>query len=310
MVTGCAGFVGSHLTEALLALGGEVLGIDAFTDHYARRLKERNLAEARSHPAFSFVEVDLVEAELAELFAYSAGVFHLAAQPGVRGSWGDSFTVYDRNNVLATQRVFEAASTVGTRVVFASSSSIYGNAEAYPTREDARPRPISPYGVTKLTCEHLAAAYAQSYGLDFAALRYFTVYGPRQRPDMAFAKIVAALLEGTVFAVYGTGEQTRDVTYVGDAVDAALKAMESPASRTVFNVGGGSEASLADVIEILESLAGKRLSIEYASTVAGDVRRTSADISRARQELAWRPRTTLQEGLEHQLQWARAQDAS
>jgi UDP-glucuronate 4-epimerase len=266
-------------------------------------VKEQNLAEARSYEAFHVLETDLVKAELAEIFAGSHGVFHLAAQPGVRGSWGETFVVYERDNVLATQRVFEAARASGTRVVFASSSSVYGNTDLYPTREDAQARPVSPYGVTKLTCELLAHAYGANVGLDFTALRYFTVYGPRQRPDMAFAKIIDALLIGEVFAIYGSGEQTRDATYVEDAVAATVEAMDVGTSGTIYNVGGGSEVSLAGVIETLESLAGRRLETERAPAALGDVRRSAADIRRARADLGWRPQVSLQEGLARQLEW-------
>jgi len=228
VVTGCAGFIGSHLAEVLVERGDRVLGIDAFTDYYARETKEANLAGLVGRPRFHMLEDDLVDAPLDALFEDVDGVFHLAAQPGVRGSWGRTFDVYLRDNLLATQRVFEAAAQRGVRVVFASSSSVYGNAATYPTSEAAPPRPVSPYGVTKLCCEHLAHTYADEAGLDFVAMRYFTVYGPRQRPDMAVGRIAAALSDGGRFVVYGTGEQSRDVTYVDDAVLATLAAMDAP----------------------------------------------------------------------------------
>src|SRR5215210_2960792 len=306
VVTGCAGFIGSHLSEALLDRGDEVVGVDAFTDYYPRALKEANLAMLRPRHGFSFVEADLADARLEPLLAGTSGVFHLAAQPGVRGSWGDTFAVYARDNVLATQRVFEAALDIGVRVVWASSSSVYGNAEAYPTPEDTRPRPISPYGVTKLSCEHLAAAYVESFDLDHVALRYFTVYGPRQRPDMAFTRIVTALVEGAEFPMFGTGEQSRDVTYVGDAVAATVASMDRAPAGAAYNVGGGTEASLLDAIEICERLAGRPLSVTREPVAAGDVRRTAADTTRIRSELGWRPQTALGQGLEAQLEWAAA----
>jgi UDP-glucuronate 4-epimerase len=302
LVTGCAGFIGSYLAEALLARGDSVVGVDAFTDYYPRTVKEENLAGLRARPGFSFVEADLARAPLGELVDVD-GVFHLAAQPGVRGSWGDTFALYTRDNLLATQRVFEASAERGVRVVFASSSSVYGNAEAYPTREDARPRPISPYGVTKLSCEHLASAYAESRGLDHVALRYFTVYGPRQRPDMAFTRIVAALADGTPFFVYGTGEQSRDVTYVGDAVTATIAAMERGTAGALYNVGGGSETSLRQVISLFEHLSGRSLELRFQPMATGDVRRTSADTTAARADLGWEPKTSLEEGLLAQLAW-------
>jgi len=303
LVTGCAGFIGSHLASTLLEAGHEVAGLDAMTDYYPRPLKEANLAGLTAR-SFSFAEVDLGEAPLEPHLEGVAGVFHLAAQPGVRGSWGESFAPYVRDNLLATQRLLEASAAAGVRVVFASSSSIYGNAEAYPTPEDARPQPISPYGVTKLGCEHLAAAYASQAGADVVVLRYFTVYGPRQRPDMAFARIVHALATGTGFRVFGDGGQSRDVTYVGDAVEATLVAMERAPAGAVYNVGGGTEASLRDATEILERLAGRRLDARYEPVAVGDVRRTAADTSRIRSELGWAPATSLEQGLAAQLAWA------
>ena len=306
LVTGCAGFIGSHLAEALLAGGHDVVGLDSFSDYYPRSVKEENVAAARAGERFRLVEADLAEEPLERHLAGVAGIFHLAAQPGVRGSWGTSFAQYVRDNLLVTQRLLEAASAAQARVVFASSSSIYGNAAAYPTPEDTRPRPISPYGVTKLGCEHLAAAYAAEAGADVVVLRYFTVYGPRQRPDMAFTRIVRALVEGAEFRVFGTGEQSRDVTYVADAVSAAIAAMERAPAGAVYNVGGGTEASLREVVAILERLAGRRLDARHEAAAAGDVRRTAADTSRIRAELGWAPTTSLEQGLEAQLAWAAA----
>ena len=301
LVTGCAGFIGSHLVEALLARGDSVLGVDLFTDYYARAAKETNIAEILRAPDFELLEADLAEAPLEPLLQDIDGIFHLAAQPGVRGSWGATFAVYARDNVVATQRLFEAAARAGKRVVWASSSSVYGNAERYPTREDVRPRPISPYGVTKLCCEQLATAFAECFGLDSVALRYFTVYGPRQRPDMAFSKIVAALASDSEFVVYGSGEQTRDVTFVGDAVAATIAAMTRAPSGAVYNVGGGSEISLQEVIDLATRLSRRRLRVRYASSAAGDVRRTAADTTRARVELGWSPQTPIEYGLRAQL---------
>jgi UDP-glucuronate 4-epimerase len=305
VVTGCAGFIGSHLTEALLAAGDTVLGVDAFTDYYPRQLKERNLEDARLQSALRLVEADLAETDLASLFVDVDGVFHLAAQPGVRTSWGEDFSVYARNNVLATQRVFHAAAAVGVRVVWASSSSVYGEAEGYPTSEDATPRPVSPYGVTKLTCEHLADAYALNYGLDAVGLRYFTVYGPRQRPDMAFSRLVTASLTDRQFPLFGTGEQSRDVTYVADAVDATMAAMRRGRSAENYNVGGGNETTLRAVIELCEELSGRPVRIDQKPRPPGDVSRTAADIRRAQTVLGWTPRTGVAEGVEAQLVWAR-----
>jgi UDP-glucuronate 4-epimerase len=304
LVTGCAGFIGSHLVEALVDRGDEVLGVDSFTDYYARSIKEANLARVRARPGFTFVEADAVEVDLAPLVAATAGVFHLAAQPGVRASWGDSFPLYVRENVIATQRVFEAAARAEIRVVFASSSSVYGNSEAYPTAEEVRPRPISPYGVTKLSCEHLASAYAESLGLDVVALRYFTVYGPRQRPDMAFARLTRAVARREPFHVYGTGEQSRDFTYVGDAVAATHAAMDRAPSGAVYNVGGGAEASLREVIDLCERLSGRTTEVVFDDSIPGDVRRTAADTSRIRAELGWAPETPLEAGIAVHLAWS------
>jgi nucleoside-diphosphate-sugar epimerase len=304
LVTGCAGFIGSRLAEALLDAGETVVGVDAFTDYYARELKEANVERLVAQPAFTLVRGDLVEEPLAPLVARCDGVFHVAAQPGVRGSWGDSFGSYARANLLATQRVLEAAASAGVRVVLASSSSVYGEAERYPTHEDTPPRPISPYGVTKLGCEHLARAYASVRALDAVVIRYFTVYGPGQRPDMAFARIIRALVTAEPFHVYGSGDQSRDVTYVDDAVDATVRAMERAPAGAVYNVGGGTETSLLEVIALVEELTGRRLDTRLAPAAAGDVRRTAADTTRIRAALGWEPATSLEDGLSAQLAWA------
>jgi UDP-glucuronate 4-epimerase len=231
------------------------------------------------------------------------GVFHLAAQAGVR-SFGDVFPVYVRRNVLATHRVFEAAAAAGVRVVFASSSSVYGEAESYPTREDVLPRPISPYGITKLACEHLAHAYATGLGLDAIALRYFTVYGPRQRPDMFFRRVCDALAEDGSFEIYGSGRQSRSFTEVGDAVGAAIAAMERGVTGAVFNVGGGDEASMLEAIAMLERISGRTLRVTHVDVAKGDVARTKADVTRIREALGWEPRTSLEHGLARMWSWA------
>jgi UDP-glucuronate 4-epimerase len=304
LVTGCAGFIGSHLSDSLLARGDSVVGVDSFTGYYARSVKERNLVGAADHPRFTLVEADLATAEIDPLLDGVAGIFHLAAQPGVRGSWGTTFEVYTRDNISVTQRVFEAAAPRSLRVVFASSSSVYGDAEAYPTPEDARPAPVSPYGVTKLCCEHLARAYGRHARLDAVALRYFTVYGPRQRPDMAFTRLFRALAEGTIFEIYGDGGQSRDVTYVADAVNATLLAMERGRAGVAYNVGGGAETSLSDVIALAESLSGRDLATRFAQPAAGDVRRTAADTTQIRRDCGWAPQTPLADGLSAQLESA------
>jgi UDP-glucuronate 4-epimerase len=300
VVTGAAGFIGSHLAEALVAGGHDVRAIDCVTPYYDARLKEENVA------ALELERLDLAEDELD--FRGADAVFHLAGQPGVR-SFGSVFADYLRDNVLATQRVLEAAAAAGVRVVLASSSSVYGDAERFPTREDVEPHPVSPYGVTKLACEHLARTYAQSFGADAVTLRYFTVYGPRQRPDMAFARMIAALVEGRPFELYGDGSRSREFTYVADAVRATIAAAAAP-SGAVYNVGGGSEASMDEAIAVLQRVAGRELEVERGPVAAGDMRRTAADTSRIGAELGWRPTTALEDGLRLQWEWASARVAA
>jgi len=293
-VTGAAGFIGSHLAEALAAGGHEVVGLDCFTDYYDPALKEDN---ARG---LDVRRVDLAEAPLD--FAGFDGVFHLAGQPGVR-SFGDVFPLYLRRNVQASQRVFEAAARDGARVVFASSSSVYGAAERYPTPEETQPRPLSPYGITKLACEHLAAAYGREFGLEHVVLRYFNAFGPRQRPDMAFTRIAFALAEGGVFELYGDGEQSRGWTYVSDVVDATMLAMDR--GDGTYNVGGAIEASMNETIALFERISGRTLERRSRPVVPGDQRRTSADTTRIRAELGWSPHVTLEDGVREQWDWAR-----
>ncbi len=293
VVTGAAGFIGSHLAESLVAGGHDVVGLDCFTDYYDPALKEEN---ARG---LDVRRVDLAEDPLD--FSGVDGVFHLAGQPGVR-SFGDVFPLYLRRNALASQRVFEAAARDGARVVFASSSSVYGATERYPTPEDAEPQPLSPYGITKLACEHLAAAHAREFGLDCVVLRYFNAFGPRQRPDMAFTRIVFALAEGGQFELYGDGSQSRSWTYVGDVVAATIAAMERGSGT--YNVGGALEASMNESIELLERISGRTLDVRRHPAVPGDQKRTKADTTRIRGELGWEPQVTLDEGLSRQWQWA------
>jgi len=298
LVTGAAGFIGSHLAEALLAAGHEVVGVDCFTDYYDPAEKERN---ARG---LDVRRLDLAEDGL-DLEGVD-GVFHLAGQPGVR-SFGEAFPLYLRRNVLATSRVFDSASDAGVRVVLASSSSIYGDAEAYPTPEDARPLPISPYGITKLACEHLVRAY----GLDAVVLRYFTVYGPRQRPDMFFRRVCDALVSGGSFDIYGSGEQSRSFTEVADVVAATIAAMDGGApAGSVFNVGGGEEASMLEAIALLEQISGGSLDVRRRDRARGDVARTKADMTRIRETLGWSPKVTLADGLARMWSWASARVAA
>lgn len=303
VVTGCAGFIGSHLSEALLSDGHRVIGVDAFRDYYDTNLKRDNLHNIRAHKNFCLLDCDLAECDVDEIVSSCEGIFHLAAQPGVRGSWGSSFDIYSRDNVLVSQRVFDAAAKRGVRVVFASSSSVYGNAERYPTPEEQTPSPMSPYGVTKLCCEELAATYKRSFDLDYVALRYFTVYGPRQRPDMACGRMLRALTEGAPFFLLGDGKQSRDVTFVGDAVSATRAAMDQSDPSPTYNVGGGSETSILALISLAERLVGRNLDVRRQKVAVGDVRRTGADTTRIRDELGWNPATNLQEGLRAHLDW-------
>jgi nucleoside-diphosphate-sugar epimerase len=294
-VTGAAGFIGSHLAEALQAGGHDVVGLDCFTDFYDRALKEENARD------LEVLRLDLADDPLD--FSGFDGVFHLAGQGGAR-SFGSVFPLYLRLNVLASQRVFEAAARDGVRVVFASSSSVYGDAEGYPTAEETVPAPASPYGVSKLACEHVAAAYARSFGLDVLLLRYFSVYGPRQRPDMAFARIARALATGRPFELYGDGGQSRSWTYVSDVVEASIAAMES--GRGTYNVGGNDEVSLLEAISLFEDLAQRQLEVRIRAEADGDHRRTRAETSRIRSDLGWEPRTPLADGLQAQWDWTAA----
>lgn len=296
VVTGAAGFVGSHLCEHLLSQGDDVVGIDSFTDYYDLRLKERNLQAALQSERFTLHREDLLEAPLAERFEGADVIYHLAGQPGVRPSWGADFGTYVSRNILATQTVLEAARTSApTKVVYASSSSVYGDAEAYPTAETLRPQPVSPYGVTKLAAEHLCELYRTSFALPTASLRFFTVYGPRQRPDMAFSRLVTAGLRGELFELYGDGGQTRDFTYVGDIVRALRGAALSDFTG-VANIGGGSRTSMNEVLAIISSLAGEPL-IRRLPKQRGDVRDTAADTQVAFEGFGYVPQVGLREGL-------------
>jgi nucleoside-diphosphate-sugar epimerase len=296
VVTGAAGFIGSHLLRALLDRGHEAVGWDAFTDYYDPALKEEN---AEGLPV---ERLDLVQDDLPDVRGVD-GIFHLAGQPGVL-SFGDLFPVYVRHNVLASQRLFEAAAAAGARTLLASSSSIYGDAAAYPTPEDTPPRPLSPYGITKLSCEHLAAAYGSEFGLEGVVVRYFTIYGPRQRPDMALAKMIACLVEKRPFELHGDGTQSRSFTYVDDAVEATILAMERAPAGSVLNIGGGEEVSMLEAIETLADVSRRRLELVAGSRRRGDAARTAADTSRIRAETGWEPRTRFADGLAAQWRWA------
>ncbi len=304
LVTGVAGFIGSHLAEALLARDYSVRGVDCFRDYYPRSIKETNLQRLRESPDFSFVEADLVEADLPALLEGVDYVFHVAAQAGVRASWGSSFERYTHDNVLATQTLLEACKDLPLqKFVYSSSSSIYGDAQSFPTPEDALPKPVSPYGVTKLAGEHLVYLYHVNYGLPTISLRYFTVYGPRQRPDMAFHKFIRAALEGAPITLYVDGEQTRDFTFVADAVRANLLAAESSAAGVVANIGGGAQVSVNYVLELIGKLTGKSLHVEKLPVQKGDVKHTCAEGKRAAELFGYRPQIPLEEGLAREVEW-------
>ena len=304
LITGVAGFIGSHLAARLLADGATVTGIDCFTDYYPRATKEANLAVNAGTPGFRFVEDSLQGADLGTLLADRTHVFHLAAQAGVRKSWGRDFTVYTTHNIDATQRLLEAC--VGRplqKLVYASSSSVYGDDAAIPMRETQVPRPLSPYGVTKLAAEHLCHLYAANHGVPATSVRYFTVYGPRQRPDMAFNKFLKAAIAGAPIAVYGDGLQTRDFTFVADAVAATVAAAHRGVPGRAYNIGGGSRVSLNDVLGLIERVAGRSLVIERGPAQKGDMRDTYADTSLARTDLGFAPTVSLFDGLTAEYDW-------
>jgi nucleoside-diphosphate-sugar epimerase len=309
LVTGAAGFVGSTLAARLLADGWDVVGVDALTDYYDPQIKRANLARL-AHPRFRFVEADLSTADLAPLLAEAELVFHEAGQPGVRASWGSAFERYTFDNIGATQRLLEAAVAAPgvARLVFASSSSIYGDAEHFPTRETDRPQPVSPYGVTKLAAEHLCTLYARNYGLPTVSLRYFTVYGPGQRPDMAFTRFCQAVHQDREIELYGSGEQVRDFTYVDDVVEAnmrvALAGVENVPPGAVLNVAGGASTTVNEVLDLLGTISGKEIRVNRGPVVAGDVRRTGGSTDAIRKATGWLPQVSLEEGLTAQYKWA------
>jgi UDP-glucose 4-epimerase len=304
LVTGAAGFIGSHLAGALLDRGAEVVGIDCFTDYYPRAVKEANLGEVSDRRGFSFVEARLQDADLGSLLDGVSHVFHLAAQAGVRKSWGREFRIYTDNNIDATQGLLEAcAGRPLHRVVYASSSSLYGDNVAIPMREDALPQPVSPYGVTKLAAEQLCALYAVNHGVPATSVRYFTVYGPRQRPDMAFHRFIRAAIDGRPITLYGDGEQTRDFTFVSDAVAATIAAGERGVPGRAYNIGGGSRVTVNHVLEIIGRLAGKPLHVRREPPQKGDMRDTFADTTLAQQDLGFRPRVALEDGIAAEYRW-------
>jgi nucleoside-diphosphate-sugar epimerase len=306
IVTGAAGFIGSHLAEALLGRGETVIGVDEFNDYYDPDLKRKNVAHFINHPNFELIEGDIQSLDWRSLLSDIDIVYHQAAQAGVRASWGQGFRLYTERNISATQILLEAAkdSLHLKRFVFASTSSVYGDAETLPTSEKICPKPVSPYGITKLAAERLCGLYHKNFGVPCVGLRYFTVYGPRQRPDMAFHKFFKAVIEDKEISVYGDGQQTRDFTFVSDAVAANLAAATaSDAVGEVFNIGGGSRVVLAEVLDTMEKIVGNTIKRKYIDKAMGDARHTAADVSKAQKILNYKPEISLDKGLHLEWNW-------
>lgn len=304
LITGVAGFIGSHLAEKLLQAGHEILGVDKFLDNYHRGFKDNNLAAISGHPQFSFLNQDLLAADLKQLLGGVNYVFHLAGQPGVRASWGRDFGRYSENNLMATQKLLEAAKDLKlSKFVYASTSSVYGDTDDLPMREEGRTRPVSPYGVSKLAAEHLCYLYWQAFGVPTVSVRLFTVYGPRQRPDMFFHIFMRALTRGEDVALYDDGEQTRDFTFCSDIVNGIVAAALYPGSGEVFNLGGGTETSLLDAIAMIEKITGLNAKLKRFDRQKGDVRHTHASIEAAKGKLGYAPRVPLEVGLAQEWDW-------
>ena len=305
LITGAAGFIGSSLSDLLLSQGHDVIGVDCFTDYYQREIKEANITRALADLRFTFLEDDLLAMDVDGLLQGIDWVFHEAAQAGVRASWGTSFDIYVRNNILVTQKLLEAArNSQIKRLVYASSSSIYGDSPELPLRESARPQPVSPYGVTKLAAEHLCYLYHVNYGVPAVSLRYFTVYGPRQRPDMAFNKFIRAALRGEEIVVHGDGEQTRDFTFISDICNANLLAAQAEgAVGRAFNVGGGSRVTVNHVLDVLSALAGEKVKVRHIEDQKGDVRHTLSDTTAAHELLGYYTKVPVEEGLAREFAW-------
>ncbi len=309
IVTGAAGFIGSHLVEALLHKGDEVIGIDEFNDYYDPICKRQNLVNLQLSPRFTLIEGDMQVLDWQTLLKDVDVVYHQAAQAGVRTSWGKGFRMYTERNINATQILLEAAKNAESlkRLVFASSSSIYGDAETLPTHEGICPQPVSPYGITKLAAERLCGLYHKNFGVPFISLRYFTVYGPRQRPDMAFHKFFKAILQDEAIPIYGDGQQTRDFTFVSDVVAANLAAAKVPAAvGEIFNIGGGSRVVLKEVLDTMEEIVGQPIKRNHIEKALGDARHTAADVSKAGNILGYQPQVSLRAGLTQEWDWVKA----
>jgi nucleoside-diphosphate-sugar epimerase len=309
IVTGAAGFIGSQLTETLLKQGDEVIGIDEFNDYYDPALKRKNVAHLHWSPGFELIEGNIQFLDWQTLLKDVEVVYHQAAQAGVRASWGQGFRAYTERNISATQILLEAAKDAKhlKRLVFASTSSVYGDAETLPTHEGISPAPVSPYGITKLAAERLCGLYQKNFGVPFVALRYFTVYGPRQRPDMAFHKFFKSILQDEAIPIYGDGLQTRDFTFISDAVAANLAAATVPeAVGEIFNIGGGSRVVLKEVLDTMEEIVGKPIKRNHIEKAMGDARHTAADVSKAQRILGYQPKVSLREGLIQEWEWVKA----
>jgi len=303
LITGAAGFIGSHLARTLINDGHGVIGIDSFEDYYARELKEQNLAPIVDHSRFELLRANLLDVPLAGILDRVDAVFHTAAQAGVRASWGASFDIYTRNNIAATQIILETLIDFPhVPLIYSSSSSVYGDTDTLPFNENNRLRPLSPYGVTKLAAENLCQLYHKNFGLHTVSLRYFTVFGPGQRPDMAFHRFCKAALLQEPLVVFGDGGQTRDFTYIDDIVGANLLALRSPAGE-IYNIGGGSRITLLDAIDKIARISGRKLNLEFKAKQKGDVKDTLADISKAKRLLGYSPRYDVARGLQNEYKW-------
>jgi nucleoside-diphosphate-sugar epimerase len=311
IVTGAAGFIGAHLSEKLLSLNHSVTGIDCFTDYYPRALKDANIVGLLKHENFRFLEANLQDLDLASMMNGTEVIFHLAAQAGVRSSWGVDFRAYAEHNITATQKILESVkSSQIKKFIFASSSSVYGDIDDVPMKETSQPKPISPYGVTKLTAEHLCKVYHNNFGVPIVALRFFTVYGPRQRPDMAINRFIRSILNDREITIYGSGEQRRDFTYVSDIVDANILAMNSELSGEIFNIGSGSNINIKQTIATLEKLIGKKALVRQVESQKGDMKMTVADISKAQSKLGYNPSMPFKDGLVKEIDWIKRESRS
>ncbi len=303
VVTGCAGFIGSHLAQRLLDAGNSVIGIDSFSDYYAKQIKEHNIRKLKDNKNFILIEGDILSLDLESSMYDAEYIFHQAAQAGVRHSWGTDFDIYVHDNIMVTQKILEFVKEKKIKkMVYASSSSVYGDT-TLPMTEDNVLRPVSPYGVTKLAAENLCYLYWKNYQVPVVSLRYFTVYGPRQRPDMAFHKFIQAVLKSEEIIIYGDGKQTRDFTYISDIIDANIKAMESDIIGEVFNIGGGAQIALNETLKILEQITAKSPKVKYIEEQKGDVKDTKADISKAKKMLGYEPQIQLSQGLQEEVNY-------